>query len=58
MLYTFLQYAGLSIWQGQFLSLYLYDLCGDVSLIGIIEGAQGVVRLGKTHIAQNKLKIR
>ncbi len=45
MLYTFVVQMARSIWQSQILSIYLYDLCGDMRVVGYIEGVQGVCRL-------------
>eukprot|EP00966_Prymnesium_polylepis_P326623 7382529-Prymnesium_polylepis.1 len=38
-------FAAVSLWNGQLLTLYLYQLCGDTTLIGVGEAAQGVTRL-------------
>ena len=45
LLYTFVVQMARSIWQSQILSIYLYDLCGDMRVVGYIEGVQGVCRL-------------
>lgn len=42
LIYTLLQYIGLSMWQGQLLSVFLYTLSGNsAQTVGYIEGAQG-----------------
>jgi len=45
LLYTFVVQMARSIWQSQILSIYLYDLCDDMRVVGYIEGIQGVCRL-------------
>lgn len=45
LLYTFVVQMARSIWQAQILSIYLLDLSGSTSVVGFIEGAQGVCRL-------------
>ena len=56
LVYTFFQYAGLSIWQGQFLTIYLTTLTpnSNVSLVGFIEGAQGAVRVH--HVCMRQMR--
>ena len=40
-------FAAVSLWNGQLLTLWLYQLCGDTTLIGIGEGAAAALEL--TH---------
>ena len=49
---TLMQYMGLVIWQGQFLTLFLFAFSGgDSATPGYIEGTQGVVRLTSAFAA-------
>ena len=49
---TLMQYMGLVIWQGQFLTLFLFTFSGGNSATpGYIEGTQGVVRLTSAFAA-------